>query len=146
MNVYTSYTTIINSTGTSNTGPGIRFVQSSNNQITNSNGTSNSNYGIYDNQASNNNQIINTTASSNLSSAIYIDGGSNVTVDCQGKSIIGTNTTGTYGIYSSQFNTTVKNCNINSFGFGVGFVNATYGTIDNTIISTAFKTCITSVV
>ena len=36
----------------------------------------------------------------------------NVTLDCDGHNITGNNTFNQYGIYSSQFNTTTKNCNI----------------------------------
>ena len=157
---------IISSTGTTNSSPsngaGIYISSSSNNNITNSTGTSAgkgieltgssnsiinnsvasnlvsgaSGYGLYITSASDNTQVISTTASSINSSAFYINGGSNVSVDCKGKSITGTNTSSTYGIYSSQFNTTIKNCNINWFDEGIEFSGATNGTIDRTNATT----------
>ncbi len=60
----------------------------------------------------------------------------NVTIDCNGYSITGTNTSNTYGVYSNQINTTIKNCNINNFDSGINFNGATYGTIENTNTST----------
>ncbi|MCX6770812.1 MAG: S8 family serine peptidase, partial [Candidatus Micrarchaeota archaeon] len=60
----------------------------------------------------------------------------NVTLDCNGFSITGNNSTNTYGIYSNMFNTTVKNCNISNFATGIFFNGSANGTIDNTSIST----------
>ena len=61
-----------------------------------------------------------------------------MSVDCQGKSIFGTNTSSTYGIYSNQFNTTIKNCNVSNFANGIYFVTgANNGTISNTNASTS---------
>ena len=125
--------TIISSTGSSASYFGIRLAANSiNNNLTNSTGTSGSNIGILISSSSNNAALTGTTASSGTSSAIYIDGGSNVSVDCQGKSITGTNTSGTYGIYSNQFNTTVRNCQISNFDVGIYFSGATNGTISST--------------
>ncbi|MFA6328553.1 MAG: LamG-like jellyroll fold domain-containing protein, partial [Candidatus Micrarchaeia archaeon] len=135
-----NYNTISNSTGTSNSNYGIYLSSSSNNAITNSVArnlvSGATGYGLYITSGAHNTQVINTTVSSNLSSAIYIDGGSNVSIDCQGKSIVGTNTSATYGIYSDEFNTTVKNCNISNFATGIYFNGATNGMIQNTNTST----------
>jgi len=43
----------------------------------------------------------------------------NVTLDCNGSSITGNSTTGTYGIYTNQLGTTVRNCRISGFDFGI---------------------------
>ena len=60
----------------------------------------------------------------------------NVTIDCAGHSITGDDTGGTTGISSQQFNTTIENCNISGFQYGVYFNTATVGAIDNTSAST----------
>ena len=93
-------------------------------------------YGVYV-YKSNNSNITNTTASSSLSSAIFINGGSSASVNCRGRPIVGTNATGTYGIYSSQFNTTIMNCNISNFSIAIFFNGSTNGTIRNTSASTS---------
>ena len=64
-----------------------------------------------------------------------------MSVDCQGKSIIGTNTTGTYGIYSTQFNTTIKSCIISNFTYDIYLSGATNGSfINNTLIPNTANT------
>ncbi|VVB58145.1 Right handed beta helix region [Candidatus Anstonella stagnisolia] len=155
-----SNNTITNSAGASNSNVGIELTSGSNNNIiTNSNGSSNASansYGYYL-SASSNNQIINPAASSNFThaiyllsnannntfnltrgiltnkSAVYINSGANNTIDCLGANLIGSNATTTYGVYSSQSNTTVRNCNISNFGYGISFVaGADNGTIQNT--------------
>ena len=133
--------TIINTSVISHTSSGIRIESCINSTITNSN-VSNlvsgaTGHGIIITSSSHNTQVINTTASSNLLSAIYIDGGSNVSIDCQGKSLVGTNTSGTYGVYSNQFNTTINNCNISNFATGIYFSGAANGTIENVSVSTS---------
>jgi hypothetical protein len=60
----------------------------------------------------------------------------NVTINCNGFVITGDNTTGREGIYSNQYNTTIKNCNVSNFSYGIIFDGATYGTINNTTSST----------
>ena len=132
-----SYNTITNFIGTTTSGYGINSPNSNNNIIINSTLSANTGYGVYLSGTSNNNQFIGTVSGSASSSAFYIAGGSNVSIDCQGKSIVGTNTSGTYGIYSSQFNTTVKNCNISNFATGIYFGGATDGLIQNNTILTS---------
>ncbi|MCX6773055.1 MAG: S8 family serine peptidase, partial [Candidatus Micrarchaeota archaeon] len=56
----------------------------------------------------------------------------NNTVDCQGGSINGSNYSATYGIYTSQTNTTVKNCQISNLATGIFFNGVENGTINNT--------------
>ena len=85
----------------------------------------------------------NTIQAYGASHGIYIDPvvpySSNTTIDCMGASITGSNASSTYGVYSNQFNTTVKNCIISNFSIGIYFngIRATYGTISNTSVSTS---------
>ncbi|MFA5108590.1 MAG: right-handed parallel beta-helix repeat-containing protein, partial [Candidatus Micrarchaeia archaeon] len=79
-----------------------------------------------------------TTLSSNVSTdgaTCFNITAANVTLDCAGHSITGSNTTGTRGVYSNQFNTTIKNCQISSFQYPIYFENATNGTIQNDSIT-----------
>jgi len=54
-----------------------------------------------------------------------------ITLDCDGLSIIGNNASGTNGIYTDQFNTTIRNCVIIGFEKGIVFDGANNGTITN---------------
>ena len=58
----------------------------------------------------------------------------NVTLDCRGHSIVGIGEDG-FGVYSSYLNTTVENCNITNFEYGVYFENNANGTIQNSSLS-----------
>ena len=64
-------------------------------------------------------------------------GAQNITFDCQGFSITGNNTTGIYGIYSSYSNTTIKNCIISAYGYGIRIDsgNANQSSIDNVSVA-----------
>ena len=62
----------------------------------------------------------------------------NVTINCNGHSMTGDNTSGTYGIYSDQFNTTIENCNIGNFSTAIGFDGATNGLVSNSTVSTSY--------
>lgn len=60
----------------------------------------------------------------NLTQNVSIDGSTcftitapNVTLDCNGYSITGDNSSTTYGVYSTQPNTTIKNCQISNFTY-----------------------------
>ncbi|HLD76374.1 MAG TPA: NosD domain-containing protein, partial [Candidatus Norongarragalinales archaeon] len=53
----------------------------------------------------------------------------NISLDCAGHSITGTNASGTAGIYSDWPGTVVKNCHIRGFQYGVSFNRADNGTI-----------------
>ena len=64
----------------------------------------------------------------------------NVTLNCAGYRITGNNASSTYGIYSNQFNTTIKNCNISNFATGIYFDGADNGAIDSTNASTTAVT------
>ncbi|VVB57863.1 Right handed beta helix region [Candidatus Anstonella stagnisolia] len=157
---------IINSTGISNSGKGIWLAADSlNNSLTNSNFTSNSSNGILLDTRSNSTQIISSTAYSNATSAIYITAGTgsnvlnltrsfttnlsavyidgaggnsaNNIIDCQGASMTGNNISATYGIYSTQSNTTIQNCNVSNFQYGVYLSSATGSDVLNSTISTS---------
>src|SRR3990172_9643122 len=52
----------------------------------------------------------------------------NVTLDCAGYNITGNNTADTYGVYSNQLNTTVKNCAIQNFSEAIYYDGADNGT------------------
>jgi parallel beta-helix repeat protein len=77
------------------------------------------------------NQSINNTGATCISI-----GASNIIFDCQGFSISGNNSSNTYGIYSSQLNTTIRNCNISNFEAGIYYNGSTNGTIQNVNSST----------
>lgn len=59
----------------------------------------------------------------------------NVTIDCNGYSITGGGTGS--GVYSEQFNTTVRNCNIMNFETGIDFSGADNGTITDSNVSSS---------
>ena len=63
---------------------------------------------------------------------------SNVVLDCAGFSIVGSNTTNTFGAYSNRPNTTIRNCVIANFSYDIGFNNADNGTIENDNVSSDF--------
>jgi hypothetical protein len=78
------------------------------------------------------------TLSSNLSisgSTCFTIAADNVTLDCDGHNITGNNSTSTYGVYSTKYNTTVKNCYIYNFDGGIYYNGATYGHIDNVFVN-----------
>ncbi|MCA9487337.1 MAG: right-handed parallel beta-helix repeat-containing protein [Nanoarchaeota archaeon] len=61
----------------------------------------------------------------------------NVTLDCDGFSIIGDNSSDNYGVYTNQFNTTIKNCVINNFHVAAEFSNSDNSSIiDSNLNST----------
>ena len=81
-------------------------------------------------------------ATYNLSANVSISGAScfnvtaaNITLDCNGFGMAGNNSSSTSGVYSNQFNTTVRNCQISNFSTGIYFSGATNGTIQNTSIN-----------
>ena len=59
-----------------------------------------------------------------------------VSIGCIRSTLIGDNTTGTSGIYTDQFNTTIEDCDISNFSTGVYVDQAPNGTISDTNIST----------
>jgi hypothetical protein len=71
------------------------------------------------------------TASCTIDSANAITiSAENITLDCQ-NFWINTTTSGN-GIYSNQFNTTIKNCNVNSSTAGIYITTTTFANINNT--------------
>ena len=93
-------------------------------------------YGIRITGGSHRNSMVQNSISTGNASGIYIDGGQNVSVDCLGTSMIGGNYNITYGIDSTQANTTVKNCIISNFSSAIYFDGATNGTIRNVTANT----------
>jgi uncharacterized protein (TIGR03790 family) len=72
----------------------------------------------------------------NMSASLSINGATcfnvtaqNVTLNCNGYTLQGNSTPNTYGVFSSQFNTTVKNCTILSFADGIRFSSANNGSL-----------------
>ncbi|MFA5077461.1 MAG: LamG-like jellyroll fold domain-containing protein, partial [Candidatus Micrarchaeia archaeon] len=135
-----SFNTLNNNIANSHYGKGILLYGSCNsNTLTNVTGrniaSGAAGYGIQVSTNSNNNHFIGVSASANQSSGIYIDGGSNAFIDCAGGLIEGTNTSNTWGVYTNQFNTTIKNCNINGFDVGIYYNGAHNGTIENNNIN-----------
>ena len=127
--------TIINVTGYSNTQYGIHSNTARTNiTLINCTGVSNSSIGLELDTPNSN--VIGTIGNSTSGSAIYISGG-NVSLDCRGRTIVGTNTSTTSGIYTTQFNTTIKNCNIRNFPYGINLVGATNGTFTNDTVFTS---------
>ncbi|MFA6214576.1 MAG: LamG-like jellyroll fold domain-containing protein, partial [Candidatus Micrarchaeia archaeon] len=59
----------------------------------------------------------------------------NITLDCSGYAIIGDNSTGSYGVFSNQRNTTVKNCVISNFSDGIRLSSASVSLLQNNTIS-----------
>ena len=65
----------------------------------------------------------------------------NVTLDCNSFTITGNSTANTYGVYSSQFNSTVQNCAISNFGSGIYFNSsaANYSDAFNNVINITYS-------
>ncbi len=86
----------------------------------------------------------NTTYTLNQSVSIngstcFTVGAANITLDCNGYSISGNNSSATYGVTSVQPNTTVQNCNISGFQYGIYFNGASSGTIFGTNASSSYS-------
>ncbi|MBS3069653.1 right-handed parallel beta-helix repeat-containing protein, partial [Candidatus Micrarchaeota archaeon] len=64
---------------------------------------------------------------------------SNVTLDCQGNAISGENATNTYGAYSDQQYTTIKDCIISNFSSAIYYYGASDGSILNNSASTTYE-------
>jgi hypothetical protein len=81
----------------------------------------------------------------NMTSDLAINGSTcftinaeNVTLDCAGYSITGNNSSTTYaGVFSYSNRTTIKNCNISGFTFGIYFWNVSNGNIGNSTITSS---------
>ncbi len=112
----------------------------SDNQVINNtiNDTASTSAAIYVSGANTDRNIINGNTITGWS-GVWTDGGANTSIDCQGKNVIGRNLTGTYGIYSTQYNTTIKNCNISNFWYAVYLYGATYGSVTNSNLSSTYS-------
>ncbi|VVB56618.1 Right handed beta helix region [uncultured archaeon] len=55
----------------------------------------------------------------------------NVVLDCNGYSVQGADANGSYGVYSNQFNTTVRNCHISGFEAGLWLEDARNASVYN---------------
>jgi hypothetical protein len=60
-------------------------------------------------------------------------------LDCAGFNITGNNTANTYGVYSIQSQNKIKNCNIDTFHFGIYFYSSGGGSIYSTINNVTVK-------
>jgi len=69
------------------------------------------------------NQAINGTS-------CFIVNATNVSINCNGHSIVGNDTNQTFAVFSNQFNTSVRDCNISKFDAGIYFQAASNGTIE----------------
>jgi parallel beta-helix repeat protein len=103
--------------------------------ITDCTTTGGTNIGFYLSSGSHRNTIT-RPAASGTPWGIYIGGGSNATIDCQGRQMAGNNKSGTYGIYSTQFNTTVKNCNISNYQHAIYINGGASPSITGSLLST----------
>jgi hypothetical protein len=61
----------------------------------------------------------------------------NVAIDCAGYTMNGNNTFNTSGIYTAQFNTSVRNCRISGFNIGLYYYLSSNGSIQNSNVSNA---------
>ncbi|MCX6771860.1 MAG: right-handed parallel beta-helix repeat-containing protein [Candidatus Micrarchaeota archaeon] len=83
------------------------------------------------------NYMCNVTQDLNSTGTCFTVQASNVTIQCNGHSITGSNVTTSNGIYSNKPSTTVKNCVLNNYGTGVYFYGVTQGSISNTTVLSA---------
>lgn len=116
---------------------GFYILSVANTSFVNTTGKSGSGNGIYVSGTSSGTTINASIGKSASLHAIYSDAtGIGLSIDCYGLSLNGTDTVNTYGVYSTQRNTTVKNCVISNFSVGVIFAAGSgNGTIaNNTII------------
>ena len=75
------------------------------------------------------------------SSTCFTISANNVVLDCAGYTIKGNNISATYGVYSTRYNTTVKNCNIKEFASGIFLgSSADSGNFTNNTINLTYST------
>lgn len=86
--------------------------------------------------AQNNNTITNNTFSGQFKIGIDNSVGTNTSIDCNGGTLTGTNATNSYGAYSGEANTTVKNCAISNFQDAIRADNGANMAISNSILNT----------
>ncbi|MGV8087420.1 MAG: BspA family leucine-rich repeat surface protein [Candidatus Woesearchaeota archaeon] len=90
-------------------------------------------YGTRVRTDSHNNKFIGFTASSLDNTALYIDGGNNTIIDCKNRTWYGGNTSADYGVYSTQLNTTIQNCNFNNFSTSIYLTSTAGNSTINTV-------------
>jgi len=123
----------------------IYLTGSTSNNISNNTISALSTVGIYIVSSSHNTNIVNNTingSGSTVSIGINLSGGDNISINCMGATITGANGSGSYGIYSTQFNTTIKNCIIGNYSTGI-YINgdaADYANITNNTINLTYAT------
>ena len=62
----------------------------------------------------------------------------NVSLDCQSHKIAGNNLSATYGVYSTQINSTIRNCIISNFSAGIVLNSANSSLIQNNTINITY--------
>ncbi|MFA4982780.1 MAG: right-handed parallel beta-helix repeat-containing protein, partial [Candidatus Micrarchaeia archaeon] len=78
------------------------------------------------------------TNNQSSSGTCYTITAADVTLDCNGFSITGNNAPGTYGVYSNQPGTIVKNCIISNFSEGIRYSGSAGSLISNSTISATY--------
>lgn len=79
--------------------------------------------------------VLNQSVAINASSCFNVTA-PNVALNCAGFPVTGNNTTNTYGVYSNQTNTTIRNCIVSAFQTGIFLNNSNNGTVDNATVNT----------
>jgi len=102
------------------------------------------NYALDAPECNQNLSVANSTYTMNMSKTAngtncYNVTAANITLDCAGYSITGNNSTGTYGFYTNQANTTLRNCKISNFGRAAYWNGASNGVIVNNSLNTTFN-------
>lgn len=131
-------TNVTNSTATSGSSYGIYLYQSAYTNFVNVTAQSTSNIAVNIDTYSHNNTFTSSTAHAGASAGMHafsITGGEDNVINCEGRLITGQNTTDAFGVYSNQKRTTVKNCNITNFYYGVSLVEAHSSIIENINVS-----------
>ena len=59
----------------------------------------------------------------------------NITLDCEGYTIDGTDNSGSYGILTNAYSTTVKNCSLNDWANSIYYNNSNDGLIQNVTVT-----------
>jgi surface protein len=87
------------------------------------------------------NTIFTLASNTTSSGTCFIVSATNVTIDCNGYTITGNNVSNSYGVYSNQNKTNVKNCVITNYSTGIYFNTTNNGTLLNNRISVSQNTC-----
>ncbi|MDB4303690.1 right-handed parallel beta-helix repeat-containing protein, partial [Desulfosarcina sp.] len=128
----------VNASTTESDGVGIRFVSATDNQLNNIRINSTQDYGLYFAINSHRNNVTGLTVyggSTSSDHGVSVESGMNNTIDCQGETLTGQNISDTYGVYSDQDGTIVKNCNVGNFDDAIYFNSVSNGLIENVNVS-----------